>query len=111
MTEDIATEGRLVLDGALTMRTAEAVCTTLRGALAANPSVMVDCTGAADVDLSFIQLLLAARASARQANKTVTLVAAPDGPLLDALTRAGFRVTHEDHTEPAQAYWFEGAAA
>ena len=93
------------------MRTAEALCTTLREALAEQPVISIDCSAVTEVDLSFIQLLLAARVSARQADKTLTLVAHPDGPLLDALTRGGFRVTREDDAGPAPAFWFEGAAA
>jgi ABC-type transporter Mla MlaB component len=111
MMQDVAVAGRLVLDGVLTMRTAEAVCTLLREAVAAQPAVSIDCTAATDVDLSFIQLLLAARVSALQSNKTVTLMAAPDGPLLGALSRAGFRVTQEDRSGQSPSFWFEGMAA
>ena len=66
---------------------------------------------AAEVDRSFIQLLVAARATALQTDKTVTLSTHPDGALLNALTRAGFRVIHEDQAGEAEAFWFEGAAA
>ena len=111
MTQEVTTVGRLVLDGALTMRSIEALCATLRERVAQGADVAIDCTAAAEVDLSFIQLLVAARASALQADKTVTLSARPDGALLNALTRAGFRVTHEEQTGEVEAFWFEGAAA
>lgn len=111
MTQDVTIVGRLVLDGALTMRGIEALCTTLREMVAQHSDVSVDCTAAVEVDLSFIQLLVAARSSAWQADKTVTLSARPDGALLNALTRAGFRVTHEERTGDTEAFWFEGAAA
>jgi ABC-type transporter Mla MlaB component len=111
MTQDIAAASRLVLDGVLTIRTAGALCGTLREAVAKHSSVSIDCAAAVEADLSFIQLLIAARASARRSDKTVTLMTFPDGPLLDALTRAGFRVTHEHQSGQAPAFWFEGAAA
>jgi ABC-type transporter Mla MlaB component len=110
MTQEVAA-GRLVLDGALTMRTAEALCATLRETLSQHEGVSIDCTGAAEVDLSFIQLLIAARTTALQSDRTVSLAERPDGALLNALTRAGFRVTQEEQTGEAPAFWFEGAAA
>jgi ABC-type transporter Mla MlaB component len=110
MTQDVASDGRLVLEGALTMRTAEALCTTLREAIAQHTGLAIDCTAATEVDLSCIQLLIAARTSALEADKIVAFAAPPDGVLLDTLTRAGFRVTHEDRSGEAQAFWFEGAA-
>jgi ABC-type transporter Mla MlaB component len=111
MTQDLSTPGHLSLDGALTMRSVEALFARLRETLAQHSEVSIDCTAAAEVDLSFIQLLVAARASAVQADKTVALAARPDGPLLQALTRAGFRVTQEDQPADSETFWFEGAAA
>ena len=106
MTQDVAIAGRLVLDGAVTMRTTEVLCALLREAVAEQAAISIDCAAVTEVDLSFIQLLLAARLSARQSDKTVTLVASPDGPLLDTLTRGGFRVTQEDHAGQSPAFWF-----
>lgn len=109
MTQAAASAGRLVLEGALTTRTAEALCTTLRENIAHNPAVLIDCLAATEVDLSFIQLLVASRVSAAQSGKTVVLSASPDGALLTALTRAGFSVTQEAQSDTAPAFWFEGA--
>lgn len=97
-----------MLDGALTIRNAAAVCTTLREAIAQFPAVSIDCTAAAEVDLSFIQLLAASRVSASRSGRTVNLAACPDGPLLNALTRGGFHVTNEDPAD-ARSFWFDGA--
>jgi ABC-type transporter Mla MlaB component len=102
---------RLAFDGALTMRTAETLCTTLREAIGQQVDVSIDCTAAGEVDLTFVQLLVAARASARRSGRTVTLAAQPEGTWLHTLTRAGFRITHEDRPGEARAYWFEGAEA
>ena len=80
----------LPLDGSLTVRTIGAVHAALVEALARNDAVQVDCTGAASVDLSLIQLLLAARRSADEAGKHLTLAAPAGGVLLAALERGGF---------------------
>jgi ABC-type transporter Mla MlaB component len=111
MTQNVATTGRLVLDGALTMRTVEALCVTLQETVARHADLSIDCAAATEVDLCFIQLLIASRATALQSDRTVALAARPDGALLSALTRAGFRVTQDDQTGEAPAFWFEGAAA
>ncbi len=95
----------MVLDGALTVRTAEIVHSKLRQAINEHPLIKLDCRDATDVDLTFVQLLLSARLSAERSGKTVTLAARPDGPLSDALTRAGFQITAEpDET----GFWFRG---
>jgi ABC-type transporter Mla MlaB component len=118
MTPDAATAGHLAFEGALTMRTIEALHATLREAIKQYSSVSIDCTAATEVDLSFVQLLVAARASAGHADKSVVLATRPDGALLDTLTRVGFRIVPEDQRghQPGQApitdsqtFWFEGA--
>jgi hypothetical protein len=50
----------------------------------------IDCGGAGEVDLSLIQLLIAARTGARLAGRTVRLASPASGALLDALQRGGF---------------------
>ena len=60
------------------------------------------------MDLSFVQLLVAARTSARRSDNTVVFGEPPDGVLLDTLTRAGFRVTTEMSGAKAGSFWFDG---
>ncbi len=108
--QDISCEGRLILDGGLTVRNAAAIAVTLREAIIRHPVVSIDCTAADDVDVCFVQLLVAARKGASKAGNTVSLAARPSGPLLDALTRGGFQVTQPDPADP-QSFWFEGASA
>jgi ABC-type transporter Mla MlaB component len=115
MPQNIAASVPLVLDGALTMRTVETVRAILRAALeppSANeagiaPAVIaIDCSAATEIDLTFIQLLIAARVSASTAGRSLSLAPCPDGVLLDTLTRGGFRI------EPATGgFWFTGEAA
>ena len=69
---------RVQLDGALTVRTIASARAKLLAALADHPAVLVDCGAAESVDLTLIQLLLAARLSARQAGKPFSLAAPAD---------------------------------
>jgi hypothetical protein len=116
MTRENASGGRIVFDGILTMRTADAVRATLLAAITpdaqADPDIdagglSIDCAGAGEIDLTFIQLLIAARISAHQANRTLWLATPPDGALLDTLTRGGFRAIHDDGEDGDPAFWFE----
>ena len=103
MTQDTAAEVRLVFGGALTMHTVDTVHATLREAIErpCSPTgvpvtaISIDCVAASEIDLTFIQLLIATRLSAGRRDKTVRLAAAPDGALLDTLTRGGFQVVIE----------------
>jgi ABC-type transporter Mla MlaB component len=108
---DIDPAGHVLLEGSLTMRTVEAVCETLREALARHQVVRLDCGGAEEVDLAVLQVLVAARRSALDSNKIITFIKTPDGALLNALHRAGFDVIPDQSAGAGQGYWFEGAAA
>lgn len=80
----------VTLDGSLTVRRIDAAQTKLAAALMRHTIVTVDCTAATEVDLSLIQLLLAARASATHAGKTLRLGAPADGALHAGLVSGGF---------------------
>jgi ABC-type transporter Mla MlaB component len=80
----------LPLDGPATIRTIGAVRTALQEALARHHHIQLDVAAADPVDLSFVQLLLAARRSAREAGKQLTLAAPAGGALLCALEQGGF---------------------
>jgi len=111
MTEHVASDDRLMLTGTLTIRTAEVVCVTLQEKFVRHSSILIDCSGADEVDLSFIQLLIAARASALRVGHAVALATPPNGALLDVLTRSGFRATTDDHPDGIEAFWFEATDA
>jgi hypothetical protein len=116
MTEDIIANSSVTLEGALTMRTVEAVRATLREAItggeaiagAPESNLSIDCSAATEFDLTFIQLLLATRLSARRLGFAVSLATAPDGAWLDTLTRGGFQIVREQEPD---AFWFEGAGS
>ncbi len=107
---DVVPNGRLVLEGVLTMRTAEDICAKLLETVSEFATISIDCSAATEVDLTFVQLLVAARASAAPSQKTVVLESCPDGALLETLTRGGF-VTTEDRTGDGTSFWFDGAPA
>jgi len=92
---------RLQLRGVQTLRTADATHAALMDAASHHKVLEIDCDGADEVDLSFIQLLLAARASARLADRTIRLIHAPRGALRDALERGGFL----DGPEADREFW------
>src|SRR5579884_1049528 len=89
---------RLCLDGELTIRGIEQIHGLLQDALAESACVEIDCRGASEIDLSFIQLVLAARKSAEATGKTIILVEPPAEILLETLSRAGFLDGSEQQT-------------
>ncbi len=110
MTTPASAAGRLVFDGALTIRTIEAAHSRLIEAMRNGAPLEIDCSAAEDVDVSFIQLLLAARTSARKLGHSIALAAPVSGALLDALTRGGFLATGELPADD-DAFWLKGAPA
>jgi hypothetical protein len=131
MPQDTTDNVQLVFDGALTIRTIETIRATLIGVIErpsgtapaeivpsesgpseSGPSevvrsgITIDCSAATEIDLTFIQLLVAARLSALTAGLSINFAPCPDGVLLDTLTRGGFRVVPEN----CAGFWFTGEA-
>jgi ABC-type transporter Mla MlaB component len=79
-----------LLDGTLTVRDVVSVKAALLAALVNQQAVQVACRKAESVDLSFIQLLLSARLTARRAGKHFMLAAPAEGALRAALEQGGF---------------------
>jgi ABC-type transporter Mla MlaB component len=111
MTETIASARRVALEGALTVRSAETVRATLRSALEQEGDVAIDCADASEADLSFVQLLIAARASAVHRGKTIALAAPLGAVLLNTLTRAGFRAVARPPIGDSETFWINGDPA
>src|SRR5436305_247912 len=86
---ELVDTNRLTLVGALTVRNIEQIRTRLLQAMRRHRVVVVDCALATGVDLSFLQLVLAARKSAAAAGKTVALADRASGVLCDGLLEAG----------------------
>jgi anti-anti-sigma regulatory factor len=114
MTEDLSADGRLVFEGALTMRSVKSNFTRLQQAIATHDVICVDCHAAEDIDLTFIQLLVAARKTAERSGKRLCLSGPAEGALFDTLTRAGFMIRQDTaQGGPAipESYWFSDATA
>lgn len=94
---------RLQLDGILAIQTIDDILPRLRQALDENTAVDVDCTDASEVDVSIIQLLLAARLSARRAGKALRVLTG-DGVMLAALQAGGFLTPPVD-AAGSDAFW------
>lgn len=90
--EPPAGQGRCVrFTGACTIAQAEDIRDTLLEALASCSAegFEIDCNEASEVDLTFIQILIAARRSGETQGKSVTLAAPALGALAQALVSAG----------------------
>ncbi|MGB8602901.1 MAG: STAS domain-containing protein [Rhizomicrobium sp.] len=65
-----------------------------------NAAVVLDLSDLGDVDLTFVQLIEAARRTAAADGKAITLAAPAMGLLLDTLERGGFLSSKQDN-----AFW------
>jgi ABC-type transporter Mla MlaB component len=106
MAGNVPVEGRLVLTGAVTLQSAEAIHAQILE-MAGQAVVEIDCSGATEVDLSLVQLILAARVSARNSGRTVTLAQPATGALLEALQRGGFLGAAMGQPNSDQAFWLQ----
>ncbi|EME69554.1 sulfate transporter/anti sigma-factor antagonist sTAs [Paramagnetospirillum caucaseum] len=91
--------------GAATIRQADDIARQLKQALESSDRIEVDCSGLTEVDVAFIQLILAACKSAEAAGKVLSLSAPAGGALLEILTICGA----QDGSR-AQ-FWLEGRTA
>jgi phospholipid transport system transporter-binding protein len=80
----------LTLEGSLTTSQAEAVRDAVLDALRNHASVVIDCSGADAIDITFLQTLIAAARTAGDWRKDIRLVSPLPPLLLDALQRCGF---------------------
>jgi ABC-type transporter Mla MlaB component len=90
----------LALHEARTLRTADDTHARLLEMSGRHAVLEIDCSAVDEADLSFIQLLLAARESARRSGRTVRLAHPVTGALREALQRGGFLEAAAD-----QAFW------
>jgi hypothetical protein len=80
----------LSLGGPLSLRTITDHRASLLSALTANPSVSLDIAEDAQIDLSFLQLVEAARIYAATSGRQIALAKPASGTLHDLLERSGF---------------------
>lgn len=81
---------RLALTGPHTIATIAATREALLAALAAQDVLVVDCAAITEADLTLLQVLLAARASAQRVGKRLVLENAQAGALAMTLADAGY---------------------
>lgn len=89
----------------ITVRSAAVFRQHLLEALEADDQIELDVTDVSDVDLSFVQMLHAAREQARRSGKTVRLSAPAGDAIVALLDRAGFLAAP---TPDDLDFWFHG---
>jgi len=99
---------RFNLNGAQTVRNIQVAHERLLAAMAEHQAVEIHCNAVTELDLSLIQLVLAAKRSADKAGKSLTLAASATGKLRAALDRAGFLAVDEAGDEN---FWLKGTSA
>jgi hypothetical protein len=87
----------------VTIRNAGDFAARMRDACAAGDSIALDCAALAEVDLSFLQIIHAARAELGAGGRTLSLAAPADAPVTALLLRAGFAAD-----AAAAQSWLEG---
>jgi anti-anti-sigma regulatory factor len=107
---DLSAPANMAMPSSLTIREAEQIHACLLQAVRYQQTVVVDCSAATEIDLSFIQLVLSARKSARAAGKNLCVVPPPDGLLADVLRRAGLLGAPEAAPSADQLFWFHKEA-
>ena len=96
---------RFVLEGAQTIRTIDAVRNELLEVMARHRDIVIDCSATTDVDVSLVQLLLAARLSAARNGQLLSL-SRPIGEALRAtLQRGGFLSGDPSRQGGDAAFW------
>lgn len=97
---------QLLLAGVCGLRTVDDLRAQLLDMSAVHTAVEIDCSNVDEVDVSFIQLLLAARSSAQRSGRTIRLAHPASGALRDALQRGGF-LTAVNGQEADLAFWLQ----
>jgi hypothetical protein len=98
----------LQLAGSLTLKNAELFKADLLSVLNNNEFISIDCSKAEEIDLSFIQCVIAARRLASASGKLIVLNAPAGGALRDALVRGGFIDRSGTHPTAEEAFWTHG---
>ena len=93
----------IAFEGDLTIRGIPGAYERLRSALAGGASVLATVAEDAAIDLTFVQLIEAARRSARDSGTVFALAAPASGALLETLRRGGFL-----ETAPHREFWLLG---
>lgn len=94
------------LDGRLTVERIVAIKDTLLKQLEAHDNLVVDCGGATDIDVSFLQLLYAANRACESRGNRLSLAGRCPEPMRKVLRDAGFCHAGDACIEdPADCLW------
>jgi anti-anti-sigma regulatory factor len=97
----------LPFEGPLTVATAEETRDRLLAALNEPGGCAVDASAASQVDLTFLQTLMAAAATAAMRGVPLAMAGAPSGSLAVALAKAGLMPDPERAADFDQIFWRE----
>lgn len=102
MSSTLSGDASLTLPATLTIKTILSVQEFILDFLNKNPAIVLDIDEAAQVDLSFVQLVTAARKQAEARAGRVLLARPASGDLYDVLERGGFL---DGMTPDAAHFW------
>jgi anti-anti-sigma regulatory factor len=93
------------------LREVAGLAAALTAALAAHPAVTLTAATLTEIDVSVLQVLVAARKSAVKAGKSLRFAAPPAGALRQTLVKAGFLGAGGEPLTPEGDFWVGPAAA
>jgi ABC-type transporter Mla MlaB component len=100
----------LEISGHAGLRNVQDVASLLRQAMDNHSNITVATDGLNSIDVTILQLLVAARKSALESGKTLTLHAAPGGVLQSLLLQAGFVGSDGQSRTPEGEFWTKTSA-
>ena len=100
----------LKISGDAGLRNVQDVAGLLRQALDSHSSITVATEDLTSIDVTILQLLVAARKSAQASGKILTLRAPPDGVLHRLLVQTGFVGTDGKSLTPEGEFWTQTSA-
>lgn len=96
---------QIALTGAVGVREIAGLAGQLREQLSAPGPLLIDCTEVTEIDLSVVQVFVAAHKSARADGRSLALRAPADGPLCRLLKAAGFLGADGTPLTPEAELW------
>ncbi|HTJ59090.1 MAG TPA: STAS domain-containing protein [Devosiaceae bacterium] len=98
-------EHNIELSGALGLRDVAGLAASLKTALEAHQAVTLAAEGLTEVDVSILQVLVAAHKSATKTGKSLQFKATTAGTLRQTLVKAGFLTAGGEPLTPEGNFW------
>ena len=96
---------QIALSGTVGLRDITGLAQQLREQLTAARTLLIDCTAVTEIDLSAVQVFVAAHKSAVASGRSLALRAPADGPLCRLLKAAGFMGADGTPLTPEGQLW------